>query len=295
MSKSTQTAPPQAPPRPDLTPPPPSSPSLRAVEGPSLAQAIPIAQISAPKPQARDDEDIEHIHTLASSIATHGLLQPILVAPTPTGYQLIAGYHRLHACKLLGHKTISAVVRPAEDIPDPLSLAATENLHRLNLTLAEEVKICEHLRDNLHCTPKETAKRLGRSVTWVTTRLEIPMLPPDVAERLLSGELSIAQALELAQVHNQAERSQLIWATTQQRLSAADLRDARKALATSPTHDQAVKAGVEEARRLSSAPPPTRPCTACGNTYDLTQLRFVPVCLNCLSAPTPQPPRSTPP
>src|SRR3989344_4039337 len=69
---------------------------------------------------------------LAESIREHGVLEPLIVAKTPAGYQIIAGERRWRAAKLAGLTRLSVIIR--ETTPQGmLEMAIVENVQRIDL------------------------------------------------------------------------------------------------------------------------------------------------------------------
>ena len=101
-------------------------------------QSIPISRIEPNPFQPRVNFDSESLQELASSIAAHGLLHPIIVRLVDQGYQLVTGERRLRACKLLGWNTIPAVVKIMDDRTARNGLI--ENLQRRDLHFFEEAE-----------------------------------------------------------------------------------------------------------------------------------------------------------
>lgn len=75
--------------------------------------------------------DEAHVQTLAQSIVLRGLLVPLIVRPLDDGYELVAGYHRLAACRSLDLADLPVVLRQHEGLSAD---SATENVTRKELT-----------------------------------------------------------------------------------------------------------------------------------------------------------------
>ena len=84
-----------------------------------LIQDIKLALINDPTFQPRDELEVEGLEALANSIKEIGLINPIVVTPTSTGYRLIAGTRRYHAFKMLGRETIPAKVVEKTTVKPP--------------------------------------------------------------------------------------------------------------------------------------------------------------------------------
>ena len=97
-----------------------------------LFSEIPLEKIVPSPYQARKEFSEEEIRSLADSIASEGLIQPLLVRKTSDGYELIAGERRLRACRKLGLKKVVACVQTASDA-SAAAKGLIENLQRTDL------------------------------------------------------------------------------------------------------------------------------------------------------------------
>jgi len=166
-----------------------------AVAGLTLMD-LPLAQIVPNAAQPRKHFDEEALTELVHSIKEIGLLQPIVVRPTDSGYELIAGERRFRASKKAGLKTIPALVRQTAD-EQMLRDALLENLHRSQLTPLEEAAAYHQLLEDFGCTQEELATRLGRSRPQISNTLRLLNLPATVQRRVAAGVLSAGHARAL--------------------------------------------------------------------------------------------------
>lgn len=133
----------------------------------------------------------------AKSIATHGVLQPVLAAPAGDGrYRLIAGERRVEAARQAEHATVPVVVREVDDATAGV-WQAVENLHRRDLTISEEAAACARSLGS-GMTRKALAAALNRPATWVRARLAVAGLPADMQAAIDAGELEPTDAVTLA-------------------------------------------------------------------------------------------------
>lgn len=146
--------------------------------------------------QPRRVFDEEALSELVHSIKEIGLLQPIVVRPSKTGYELVAGERRLRASKKAGLKTIPALIRHTAD-DQMLRDALLENIHRSNLTPLEEAAAYQQLLNDFGGTQDELAAKLGRSRPQITNTLRLLNLPPAVQRRVAAGVLSAGHARAL--------------------------------------------------------------------------------------------------
>ena len=124
---------------------------------------IPLHQISSNPHQPRLDIDAAEVRALAESIRIHGLIQPIAVVRSSSGYVLVSGHSRLEAHKIIGRDTIRANIIEASD-DDLAVLALIENVQRSDLHPLE-VALAISKEPFLSMKDEEIAEVLGYSVT----------------------------------------------------------------------------------------------------------------------------------
>lgn len=164
---------------------------------------LPLDAIAANPYQPRDEFDQATLNVLTESIREVGVLQPVLVRPSPNGkYELIAGERRCRAARQAGLERIPAIVRTAEDA-DALEQALLENLHREDLNAIEEATACQQLIEEFGFTQETVAKRLGRSRPAVANTVRLLQLPDEVKAMVVSGSLSAGHARALLGVANE--------------------------------------------------------------------------------------------
>jgi len=135
----------------------------------------------------------QSVMTLAESIKTKGLLQPVLVMPTISPkikekYTLIVGFRRFKAHQILGYTEIEANVREMTKLEGYLTNFA-ENLDRENLNIVEEAEFISRLA-RLGLSRKEMGIKLGKSAGWLQPRLYLNKLPDKVKELAEAGVIT---------------------------------------------------------------------------------------------------------
>ena len=160
----------------------------------SAYQLLPIYKVEPNPDQPRQDFDEEELEALAESIRIHGILQPLTVRETRSGYyQIIAGERRWRAARLANLSEVPVIVIEADD-KKVMELALIENLQRQDLNPVEEALGYQSLIEEYGLTQEEAANRVGKSRPAVANALRLLGLCPEVMEKLRSGELSAGHA-----------------------------------------------------------------------------------------------------
>ena len=185
------------------------------VDSNSPYQLLPIYKVEPNPDQPRQDFDEAELQALADSIAVHGILQPLTVRETGSGYyQIIAGERRWRAARLAELSEVPVVVIEADD-KKAMELALIENLQRQDLNPVEEALGYQSLIEEYGLTQEEAAAQVGKSRPAVANALRLLGLCPEVLERLRKGELSAGHAravLTLKSDKKQMEAAQKICA-----------------------------------------------------------------------------------
>ncbi len=160
---------------------------------------IAIDELQANPLQPRGVITPESLVDLVDSIKEHGILEPLVVAKTPAGYQIIAGERRWRASRLAGLKTVPAIVR--ETSPrGMLEMAIVENVQRTDLNSVDRAKAFERLINEFSLSNSDIAQRIGKSPAYVSNTLRLLSLPDALKDGLLSGIISEGHARALAAI-----------------------------------------------------------------------------------------------
>jgi len=164
------------------------------LSGDSLAQSravieVPLDDIEPNPLQPRKGMDDASLEELTLSIETHGVLQPVLVRNTDSGYQLVAGERRWRAARRAGLHTIPCLVQNADDVQS-LELAMIENLQRDDLNAIDAARGYRMLVTDFGLTQEDVAKKIGKSRSGVANTMRILDLPTEVQEDIRAGRLS---------------------------------------------------------------------------------------------------------
>ncbi len=199
---------------------------------------IAVSDISPNPNQPRALFEDEALAALAESIATIGLLQPIVVTESPEGgYVLIAGERRWRAAKRAGLSEIPAVIRGLEETGS-LTEALIENLQREDLTPLEEAAAYQQLLTEQSMTHEEIGAKVGKSRSAITNTVRLLQLPATIQGMLERGEITAGHARALLGIDDRAYAEHIAARVVEEGWSVRQVEDAarlRRELEEEPT------------------------------------------------------------
>lgn len=136
--------------------------------------------------QARGPLTPESLGELVSSIKEHGVLEPLIVAKTPAGYQIIAGERRWRAAKLAGLTKVPVVIKETTS-RGMLEMALVENVQREDLNPIERAQAFQRLVEDFGLPVSEVARRIGKSDSYVSNTIKLLHLPDAIKDGLVAG------------------------------------------------------------------------------------------------------------
>lgn len=166
---------------------------------------LPLDEIIRNENQPRKEFDKAALNELAQSIAEFGVIQPIIVRKTDTGYVIVAGERRFRASQLAGLEKIPVIIREFEDL-DYEKVAIIENVQRVDLNPIDEAHAYKSIIDNYSITQEELAKTIGKSRPYVSNTMRLLKLDPRVLEMLRTGQLSPSMGKVLLSIKNEKEQ-----------------------------------------------------------------------------------------
>jgi len=177
------------------------------------ARQIPAARLSPNPFQPRSEDGFEPIalDELAASIREHGVLQPLLVRPTPgeeDTYQIAAGERRWRAARLADLETVPCVVRDLND-RQLRELALVENVFREDLSPVDLGRALQQMMEVFELSARALSERLGKNHSYVDDKLKI-VRDPRIAAAVTIGTLGPTVALELAELADEDARANLL-------------------------------------------------------------------------------------
>ena len=138
---------------------------------------------------------------LVDSIRENGVLEPIVVAKTPAGYQIIAGERRWRASKIAGLAKLPVIIK--ETTPQGmLEMAIIENVQRVDLNPLERAQAFRRLMDEFGLSTGEIAVKIGKSAPYVSNTLRLLTLPDALKDALMSSATTEGHARALASLED---------------------------------------------------------------------------------------------
>ena len=220
-------------------------------------QSIRLSDIEPRKDQPRKTFEREALEVLADSIATYGVLQPIIVRESELlsgTYEIIAGERRWRAAKMAGLTEIPAIVFDGDELK-AAQVAMIENIQREDLNPVEEAMGYGALIERFGLTQDQVAKQVGKNRSTVANMLRLLELPTEVLEMLREGDLTTGHARALLALGSEEQMINTARLAFERELSVRDVEALVKRLNTQPeeteeerVHPQ-IKAQMKELER----------------------------------------------
>lgn len=191
-----------------------------------------IADIEPRSDQPRKIFEREALETLAESIGTHGVLQPIIVrenAMLKGTYEIIAGERRWRASKMAGLSEIPVVILDGDDLK-AAQVSIIENIQRENLNPVEEALAYRTLMDKFDLTQDQVAAQVGKSRSNVANMMRLLDLPDTVLDMLRENLLATGHARALLGLEREEDMVLLAERIVQTEMTVREVERAVKAM-----------------------------------------------------------------
>ena len=213
---------------------------------------VPLSSIAPNPHQPRSPIRDQDLVELAASIEAHGIIQPLVVARAPDGYQLIAGERRWRAARLAGLPAVPVVVKDVAP-SEMLELALVENLQRSDLNALEEAMAYRQLIDEFGLTQDQVARRVGKSRVAVSNTLRLLKAARAVQEALLEDRISEGHARALLGLEQAEAQEAALKVVLKQGLNVRQTEElVRRLLGTRHEEKPQKRGDLPETRALES-------------------------------------------
>ncbi len=172
--------------------------------------------------QPRLSYEEDSLTELADSIREHGVLQPILVRPVGSQYELIAGERRWRASRMAQRESIPAIVVEFDD-ETALEVSIIENLQREDVSPLEEAAMFRKMTD-LGYSVRQLAQKIGKDKGYVENRIRLSEAPPEIRELVSVRKDTLSHAYELMKIPDERTRRRLAKKVAAGELSLSRLR-----------------------------------------------------------------------
>ena len=254
-------------PEPQVPAPPTPLAPPHAASGSSAAAAAPARETAHPGPLQIDIDLIEPspyqprtrfreeaLDELARSIQSSGIIQPLVLRPIGSRFQLIAGERRWRAAQRAGLTKVSAIVR---QVPDELALEMTlvENIQREDLNAIEAARAFERLMDEFQLTQEAVAERTGKDRATVANSIRLLKLEPTIQDWIEEGKLTAGHGRALLAVADSPLRMRYAQRASRGGLTVRQIerlasRRSRSASPAAEVHvDANIRAAIDELQR----------------------------------------------
>lgn len=175
--------------------------------------------------QPRKDFNREEIESLADSIKSQGLLQPVVLRKRAGRYEIISGERRLRAMKHIGEKSIPAIVKEKISDGKMLEMALVENIQREDLNDIELAKSYQRLLFECGLSHKDLSEHIGKSRSAITNTLRLLKLPEKIQTLTREGKISSGHARALLAIKDKQAQYALVKKIISKGLTVRDIEN----------------------------------------------------------------------
>src|SRR3989442_499804 len=234
---------------------------------PSGAAVVPTREGVHPGPQQVDIDLIEPspyqprtrfreeaLDELSRSIQASGIIQPLVVRPIGSRFQLIAGERRWRAAQRAGLTKVAVIVRQASD-ELALEMTLVENIQREDLNAIEAARAFELLMAEAQLTQEAVATRTGKDRATVANAIRLLKLEPTIQDWIEEGKLTAGHGRALLAVPDSQLRMRYAQRAARGGLTVRQIerlasRRSRSSQAAAEVHlDANIKSALEELQR----------------------------------------------
>lgn len=169
---------------------------------------IDINDIKPNSAQPRKNFDEAKLAELAGSIRANGVIQPLIVRESESGYELVAGERRWRASRQAGLRTVPCIIRNFDDRQNAI-VAIIENMQREDLDPIEEALGLKSMTEKYGFTQEQVSESLGRSRTYIANSIRLLKLPEEIQQYVSSGQMSAAHGRTIINIPDKAKQKEI--------------------------------------------------------------------------------------
>jgi len=168
-----------------------------------MTTTLPIKQLQPNPFQPRGKIKTEDVQELAKSIKAYGIIEPIVIAQTPAGYQIIAGERRWRAAQVVGLEEVPVHIKKTTP-KGMMEMALVENVQRIDLNALERAQAFQQLIRNFDYSNSELAEKVGKSASYISNSIKLLDLPDAITDGLIAGLITEGHARALSSIADEA-------------------------------------------------------------------------------------------
>lgn len=185
---------------------------------------IDINDIKPNENQPRKIFDEDKIEELADSILQHGIIQPLVVRKSKSGYEIVAGERRWRASRKAQLKEVPCIIREFSDEENML-VAIVENMQREDLNPVEEAEGLHQMIATYGLTQNQVSKSVSKSRPYITNSLRLLKLPVEIQDMISEGSLTTGHARALIPVEDQQIQKEIAAKIVRENLSVRKVEE----------------------------------------------------------------------
>jgi ParB family chromosome partitioning protein len=167
-------------------------------------QKLPINQLQPNPFQPRSKMIKEDLDELVQSIKAYGILEPLVVAQTPAGFQIIAGERRWRAAKEAGLEEVPVHIKKTTP-KGMLEMALVENVQRVDLSGLERAAAFQQLMRDFKFGVSDLSEKIGKSPSYISNTLKLLDLPDAIKDGLVGGQITEGHARALSGIPDERD------------------------------------------------------------------------------------------
>ena len=164
-----------------------------------------IEELTPNRFQPRKDFNEQDQKKLVASIRKSGIIQPIVVRKSASGYEIIAGERRWRAAQQAGLSSVPVIIRDAQDL-DVAELSLIENILREGLNAVEEAEAYQTLTVTFNLSQEELAARVGKDRSTIANTIRLLQLPAAAKTALIEKKITTGHARPLLSLESPKEQ-----------------------------------------------------------------------------------------
>ncbi|HYA15604.1 MAG TPA: ParB/RepB/Spo0J family partition protein [Syntrophales bacterium] len=192
-----------------------------------------IEELSPNQFQSRKDFNDREQKRLVASVKKNGIIQPIVVRRTDTGYEIIAGERRWRAAQEAGFQEVPIIVREAPD-SEAAELSLIENVQREGLNALEEADAYQTLINKFGLSQEEVSARVGKDRSTIANTIRLLKLPTEIKAALINRTITPGHARALLMVDTPAEQNKIFHVIRKRNLSVREAESLIQKLKKAP-------------------------------------------------------------